>query len=209
LLSAATRSGVTRGARPSSAVLGPPPGLTGEAGLPRRRPPPTSLDRGSADLPHGSGSPSPPRFLVSSRPSRNSLMSETVSSEVRAPPPSDSRQECASPSARAPEAARLCSRRRRRMPRASPTFATGPGPDAPGVRDRRAGVCPVWRPPTADRHPARSRGHPDDSHARRPLPPGAEPRPRPTRVRRRRILIGSARGRRGRRRAGAARWHSC
>jgi hypothetical protein len=41
--------------------------------------------------------------------------------------------------------------------------------------------------------------------APRPLPLGAESRPRPTRVRRRRVLIGSARGRRGRRRAGAAR----
>ena len=38
---------------------------------------------------------------------------------------------------------------------------------------------------------------------------GAESRPRPTRIRRRRALIGSARGHGGRRRAGAARWHSC
>ena len=37
---------------------------------------------------------------------------------------------------------------------------------------------------------------------------GAEPRPRPTGARRRRVLIRSARGRGGRRRAGAARWHS-
>jgi len=83
------------------------------------------------------------------------------------------------------------------------------GPDAPGVRHRRVGVCPLWRPPPADRHAARSRGHPEDPRAPRPRPVGAESRPRPTRVRRRRILIGSARGRGGRRRAGAARWHSC
>ena len=43
--------------------------------------------------------------------------------------------------------------------------------------------------------------------ALRPL--GAESRPRPTRVRRRRALIGSALRRGGRHRAGAARWHSC
>jgi hypothetical protein len=28
------------------------------------------------------------------------------------------------------------------------------GPDAPGVRHRRVGVCPLWRPPPADRHAA-------------------------------------------------------
>jgi len=32
------------------------------------------------------------------------------------------------------------------------------GPDAPGVRHRRVGVCPLWRPPTADRHAARGPG---------------------------------------------------
>jgi hypothetical protein len=76
------------------------------------------------------------------------------------------------------------------------------------VRHRRVGVCPLWRPPTADRHAARSRGHPEDPRAPRPRPLGAESRPRPSRVRRRRVLIGSARGRGGRRRVGAARCRS-
>jgi hypothetical protein len=57
------------------------------------------------------------------------------------------------------------------------------GPDAPGVRHRRVGVCPLWGPPTPDRHAARSRGHPEDP---RPRPLGAESRPRPIRIRRRR-----------------------
>jgi len=73
-----------------------------------------------------------------------------------------------------------------------PTCLELGSPDAPGVRHRRAGVCPLWRPPTPDRHAARSRGHPEDPRAPRPRPLGAESRPRPTRVRRRRALIGSA-----------------
>ena len=67
------------------------------------------------------------------------------------------------------------------------------GPDAPGVRRRRAGVCPVWRPLTADRHAARSRGHPEDPRAPSPLALGASPAS-PTRVRRRRVLIVSVKG---------------
>jgi hypothetical protein len=78
-----------------------------------------------------------------------------------------------------------------------------------GVRHRRARMCPLWRPPTPDRHAARSRGHPEDPRAPRPRPLGAESRPRPTQVRRRRALIGSAPRRGGRHRACAARWHSC
>jgi hypothetical protein len=58
------------------------------------------------------------------------------------------------------------------------------------IRHRRPGVCPLWRPPTPDRHAARSRGHPEDPRAPRPLAFGTESRPRPTRVRRRRVLIG-------------------
>jgi hypothetical protein len=38
---------------------------------------------------------------------------------------------------------------------------------------------------------------------------GAEARPRPSRLRRRRVLIGSAQGRGERRHVGAAKWHSC
>src|SRR5262249_18694503 len=83
------------------------------------------------------------------------------------------------------------------------------GPDAPGVWHRRAGVCQLWRPPTPDRHPARSRGHPEDPRAPRPRPLGTESGPRPTRIQRRRVLIGSAQGRGGRRRAGATRWPWC
>ena len=82
-------------------------------------------------------------------------------------------------------------------------------PNAPGVRHRRAGMCPLWRPAAPDRHAARSRGHPENPRAPRPRPLGAESRPRPTRVRRHRALIGSALRRGGRHRAGAARWHSC
>jgi hypothetical protein len=51
-------------------------------------------------------------------------------------------------------------------------------------------------PPTPDRHAARSHGHPEDPRAPSPLPLRAESRPRPTRVWRRRILIGSSRARR-------------
>ena len=83
------------------------------------------------------------------------------------------------------------------------------GPDAPGVWHRRAGVCPVWRPPPPDRHAARSRGHPEDPHASRPLPLGAESRPGPSRLRRRRVLIGSTWGVGGGRSAGAAKGHCC
>jgi hypothetical protein len=64
-----------------------------------------------------------------------------------------------------------------------PTCLELGGPDAPGVRHRRAGVCPLWRPPTADRHAARSRGYPEDPRAPRPRSLGAESRPRPTRIR--------------------------
>src|SRR5215467_2810625 len=35
---------------------------------------------------------------------------------------------------------------------------------------------PLWRPPTAGRHPARSGGHPDDSCARGARPPREKPR---------------------------------
>jgi hypothetical protein len=59
------------------------------------------------------------------------------------------------------------------------------------IRHRRPGVCPLRRPSTPDRHAARSRGHPEDPRAPRPLAFGTESRPRPTRVRRRRVLIGS------------------
>jgi hypothetical protein len=52
-------------------------------------------------------------------------------------------------------------------------------------------------PPAApDCHPARSRRHPKDHRPPRPLPLGAESRPRPSRVRRRRVLIGSSRAQR-------------
>jgi len=47
-------------------------------------------------------------------------------------------------------------------------------------RSRCHSVCPLWRPPTPDRHAARSRGHPEDPRAPRPLPLGAESRPGPT-----------------------------
>src|SRR5882724_1166376 len=110
-----------------------------------------------------------------------------------------------------------------------PTAATAPlaaGLDGTGVKTasprawswaalmhRAFGIdvlaCALWRPPTPDRHAARSRGHPEDPRAPRPRPLGAESRPRPTQVRRRRALIGSAPRRGGRHRAGAARWHSC
>jgi hypothetical protein len=56
-------------------------------------------------------------------------------------------------------------------------------------------VWPLWGPAAPDCHPARSRGHPDDPRAPGPRPLGAESRPRPTRVRRRRVLIGSSRAR--------------
>jgi hypothetical protein len=79
----------------------------------------------------------------------------------------------------------------------------------PGLRHRRAGVCPLWGPLTPDRHPPRSCRHPEDPRAPSPLPLGAESRPRPTRVRRRRVLIRLARGRGGCSRACAARRYSC
>jgi hypothetical protein len=52
----------------------------------------------------------------------------------------------------------------------------------------------VWRPPAADRHHPRSRGHPGDPGSPRPLSVGAESRPRATRVHRRRALIALRRG---------------
>jgi hypothetical protein len=62
---------------------------------------------------------------------------------------------------------------------ASPRALELGGPDAPGVQHRRAGVCPLWRPPPPDRHAARSRGHPEDPRVPRPRPLGAESRPAP------------------------------
>src|SRR5262249_21558655 len=68
------------------------------------------------------------------------------------------------------------------------------GSHAPGLRHRRAGVSPVWGPAALDRHAARSRRHPEDPRAPRPLLFGTESWPGPSRARRRRILIESALG---------------
>ena|SRR5215471_14471270 len=68
------------------------------------------------------------------------------------------------------------------------------GSHAPGLRHRRAGVSPVWGPAALDRHAARSRRHPEDPRAPRPLLFGTESWPGPSRARRRLMLIESAWG---------------
>jgi hypothetical protein len=60
----------------------------------------------------------------------------------------------------------------------------------------------LWGPAAADRHTARSRGDPDTPRAPGDGPLRAEPRSRPTRIQRHRVLIDSGPG--GRRRARAA-----
>ena len=67
------------------------------------------------------------------------------------------------------------------------------GVDAPGIRDRCSGVPALWRSAAADRHAARSRRDPEAPRAPGDGPLRAEPRPRPTRVRRRRALKFGAR----------------
>ena len=75
--------------------------------------------------------------------------------------------------------------------------------DAPSVRDRCSGVPSLWRSAAADRHAARSRRDPEAPRAPGDGPVRAEPRSRPTRIHRCRVLIDS--GRSGRRHARAAR----
>jgi hypothetical protein len=62
------------------------------------------------------------------------------------------------------------------------------------VRDRCAGLSPLWRPPAPDRDPSRSGGHSTHPRSPGPLPLGAEPRPRPTRAHHRRALSWPAQG---------------
>ena len=64
----------------------------------------------------------------------------------------------------------------------------------PTLELRCSGV-PAWRGPAVpDRHAARSRRHSEDPRAPGPRPLGAESRPGPTRVQRRRALIAFGRG---------------
>jgi len=75
------------------------------------------------------------------------------------------------------EPAGHCARSRRpRREKQSAALDLG-DPDAPDIRHRRAGVCSLLRSPTGDRHAARSRGHPHDPSAPRPLAFGAKYRP--------------------------------
>ena len=93
-------------------------------------------------------------------------------------------------------------------------FCHGDGSYERGDRRRWVLMLAILRPPgtpaalspaAPDRHPPRSRGHPEDPRARGGRPLRAEPRPRPSQVRRRHALIGTARERGGRRRACAVR----
>jgi hypothetical protein len=67
------------------------------------------------------------------------------------------------------------------------------GAHAPGVRDRCSAVPALRGSAAADRDAARSRRDPDAPRAPGDGPPRAEPRSRPTRLRCRRVLIGSSR----------------